>query len=67
VCIQPCQAPAVSGWSVCHFHGAGGGHKAGRSHPPWKHGIRAQDWLEERRLLNELVREARRIERLIGV
>ena len=22
---RPCQAPAVNGWSVCRFHGAGGG------------------------------------------
>jgi len=63
---QPCQAPAVTGWYVCRFHGAHGGHQAGQAHPSWRHGIRARRWLEERRLLNELVREAREIERLIG-
>lgn len=62
---QPCQAPAVTGWRVCRFHGAGGGHHAGRTHPSWKHGIRAQEWIEERRLLNDLVREAREIDALL--
>jgi hypothetical protein len=64
---RPCQAPAVTGWRVCRFHGAGGGHAAGPSHPSWQHGMRAQDWIEERRHLNHLVREARKIERLMGV
>ena len=30
---EPCRAPAVTGWRVCYFHGAGGGHKAGPAHP----------------------------------
>ncbi len=62
---QPCKAPAKSGWRVCRFHGAGGGHQAGRSHPSWKHGMRARAWLEERRHLNELVREMHELERLL--
>ena len=61
-----CQGPAVTGWTVCRFHGAGGGHSAGRDHPSWKHGMRSRQWVEERRMLNELIREAREIERLIG-
>lgn len=60
-----CKGPAVRGWRVCRFHGAGGGHAAGKHHPSWKHGMRAQEWIETRRELNELVREAREIERLI--
>jgi len=63
---QPCQAPAVTGWRVCRFHGAGGGHQPGPSHPSWRHGIRSQEWLEERRRLNDLIRESREIEELIG-
>ncbi len=39
---MPCQAPAVRGWRVCRLHGAGGGHKAGPSHPRWVHGERSQ-------------------------
>lgn len=37
----PCKAPAVKGWSVCRMHGARGGHKAGPTHPRWKHGLRS--------------------------
>ena len=62
---EPCRAPAVSGWRVCRVHGAGGGHAAGPTHPRWKHGLRSRAWVEERRRLNELVRETREIEALI--
>lgn len=62
---QPCQAPAVTGWRVCRVHGAGGGHKAGSTHPSWKHGMRSREWMETRRMVNELVREGRRVEALI--
>ncbi len=62
---QGCQAPAVTGWQVCRMHGAGGGHQAGSSHPSWRHGMRARAWLEERRQLNDLVREVRELERLL--
>ena len=62
---QPCQAPAVTGWRVCRVHGAGGGHKAGSTHPSWKHGMRSREWMETRRMVNELVREGRRAEALI--
>ena len=60
-----CNGPAVTGWHVCRFHGAGGGHAAGEAHPSWKHGMRAQAWLSERRMLNELVREFREINQSI--
>jgi hypothetical protein len=60
-----CKAPAVTGWSVCRFHGAGGGHPAGKDHPSWRHGMRSQEWIEERRFFNDLIRETREIERLI--
>jgi hypothetical protein len=63
---QPCQAPAVTGWRVCRFHGAGGGHPAGPKHPSWRHGMRSRLWVEERKALAEIVRETRRIEALIG-
>ena len=60
-----CKGPAVNGWTVCRFHGASGGHRRGSDHPAWKHGMRAQEWIAERRMLNDLVRETREIERLI--
>jgi hypothetical protein len=28
-----CKGPAVTGWRVCRFHGAGGGHPAGKDRP----------------------------------
>lgn len=62
---ERCNGPAVIGWHVCRFHGAGGGHPAGKAHPSWKHGMRGREWIEMRRQINELVREAREIERLM--
>ncbi|RYH06531.1 hypothetical protein EU800_23610 [Tropicimonas sp. IMCC6043] len=59
---ERCKAPAVNGWTVCRMHGAGGGHKAGPSHPSWKHGMRSREWIEVRKYINELTREAREIE-----
>jgi hypothetical protein len=61
-----CKGPAVTGWRVCRLHGAGGGHCLGRAHPSWKHGMRAQKWLDERRMLDELVCETREIESLLN-
>ena len=43
------------------MHGAGGGQPSGDKHPAWKHGLRSNGWVNERRLINELVREAREI------
>jgi len=63
---ERCKGPAVTGWRVCRFHGAGGGHPSGKAHPSYRHGMRAQEWINERKELNDLVREAREIERLIG-
>ena len=62
---QRCKGPAVRGWTVCRFHGAGGGHPPGKDHPSWKHGMRAQDWIEVRKAINDMVRAEREIERLI--
>lgn len=54
-----CRGPAVKGWHVCRFHGAGGGHSAGKDHPSYQHGMRAQECIEARRRLNELLRAVR--------
>ncbi len=56
---ERCKGPAVKGWTVCRFHGAGGGQKAGKGHPSWRHGLRSREWLEMRREAGEIVREAR--------
>ena len=63
---ERCKGPAVRGWRVCRVHGAGGGHPAGQDHPSWKHGMRSREWITERRMINDLVREARDIEKLIS-
>ena len=62
---ERCKGPAVRGWRVCRFHGAGGGHSPGTDHPAWRHGMRAREWIEARAEINELVREAREIERML--
>ena len=63
---QPCQAPPVAGSRVCYHHGAGRGHKPGPSHSRWVHGLRSRQWTDMRRLVNELARETREVEALIG-
>ena len=62
---ERCKAPAVKGWRVCRMHGAWGGHTAGSSHPSWKHGMRSREWIETRKHINELSREAKEIKALI--
>ena len=63
---ERCKGPAVTGWRVCRFHGAGGGHLADKNHPSWRHGMRAKEWIETRREINALVREVREIEDAIS-
>jgi hypothetical protein len=41
------------------MHGAGGGHKAGPTHPQYQHGGYSRDALEMQRLVTELTRKAR--------
>jgi hypothetical protein len=54
---ERCKCPAVRGWRVCRVHGAGGGHKAGLTHPQWKHGGRSREVAELRRALREFLTE----------
>jgi len=61
-----CKAPAVRGWAVCRVHGAGGGHKAGPSHPQWKHGCRSREMDEMRNAVRELIEEQKDFDALIG-
>lgn len=63
---ERCKGPAVKGWSVCRFHGARGGHSAGTDHPCWRHGMRSREWTETRAKTNQLVREAKEIERILS-
>ena len=56
---KPCQAPAVRGWSVCRFHGARGGAPKGKANGAYRHGLYTKEAIAERRLLSELLRQAR--------
>ena len=58
---QPCQAPAVTGWRVCRFHGAGGGGGGpkGERNGAYKHGLHTAEALAERRAVSALLRRAR--------
>lgn len=62
---ERCNGPAVNGWSVCRFHGAGGGHGPGAAHPSWRHGLRSREWVEARRDMNDLARQTRAIAQMI--
>lgn len=62
---ERCKGPAVTGWSVCRFHGAGGGHPSGPAHPSWRHGLRSREWIEARRDMNDLARQTRAIAQMI--
>ncbi len=62
---KPCTQPAMRGKRVCHMHGGKGGSPAGPTHPNYKHGMRSREWVETRKAVNELAREARELEALI--
>jgi hypothetical protein len=57
-----CKNPAVRSWAVCRMHGAGGGQPRGPAHPNYQHGLRTGAWTQERRHINELVRELQAFE-----
>lgn len=55
-----CRAPAVSGWSVCRFHGARGGQPAGPLNPRFSHGRYTRELQLMRRSVIELLARVRR-------
>jgi uncharacterized protein YjcR len=57
---RSCQSPAVSGWSVCRMHGAGGGAPKGNQNA-LKHGRYTAQAIAERRWLRELLRESQNL------
>ena len=56
---NPCQAPAVRGWAVCRFHGAGGGAPKGARNGNYKHGLYTKTAVDERDAIRKLLRESR--------
>ncbi len=57
---KPCQAPAVRDWTVCRFHGAGGGAPKGARNGRYKNGLFTTEAIEERRALSALLRASRK-------
>ena len=55
---QPCRNPAMRGWKVCRNHGAFGGAKKGNVNA-LKHGRYSAEMIAARRLVRELLSEAR--------
>ena len=58
-----CQAPAVTGWAVCRFHGARGGGPKGTRNGAYKDGLHTAEAVRERRAVSSLLRRARAGER----
>lgn len=56
---QPCQAPAVNGWTVCRFHGARGGAPKGERNGMYRNGLYSQEARKDRLLLADLLRRSR--------
>jgi hypothetical protein len=56
---QACQAPAVTGWTVCRFHGARGGGPKGARNGQYKDGTHTNEVIQERRAAAALLRQAR--------
>ena len=56
---QACQAPAVTGWTVCRFHGARGGAPTGKRNGMYRHGDHTKDAVALRHQISDLQRESR--------
>lgn len=56
---ERCRAPAVKGWTVCRFHGAGGGAPRGKRNGQYRHGHYAQEAIAERRAVTAFLRKVR--------
>ena len=48
----PCQAPAVTGWTVCRLHGARGGGPKGERNGGYRHGLHTAEAVAERRTVS---------------
>jgi hypothetical protein len=57
--LQPCQAPAVTGWTVCRFHGARGGGPKGERNGAYRHGLHTAEAIAARRAVAALLRWVR--------
>lgn len=55
---QPCQAPAVTGWTVCRFHGARGGAPTGKRNGMYRHGAHTKQAVALNRRVADLRRKS---------
>ena len=55
--LQRCKAPSVRGWSVCRFHGAGGGAPVGKKNGAYRHGCFTKEAKETWQAIKRMVRE----------
>jgi hypothetical protein len=53
---ERCRAPAVRGWEVCRFHGAGGGGPKGKANGNYRHGGFTCEAIAQRQELSEWVK-----------
>ena len=63
---QPCRAPAVRGWTVCRFHGAGGGGPKGERNGMYGHGLYTKEAVESRRHFQALLSQSRKLLKAIS-
>ena len=63
---ERCKAAAVRGWGVCRFHGARGRAPEGKRNGMYRHGLYTKEAHEGRRLLRELLRQARKALPILG-
>lgn len=55
----PCGSPAVTGWSVCRMHGAGGGAPTGRRNGNYRDGLRTTEAMSRRAEVQSILRGSR--------
>jgi hypothetical protein len=53
---EGCRAPAVTGWTVCRFHGARGGGPKGKANGNYRHGRFTCEAIAQRQELSALVK-----------
>jgi hypothetical protein len=64
---KPCQSPAVNGKKRCRMHGGAPGSGAPRGNKnALKHGMYTREAIEQRRQLQDLMRQSRKLIQDIG-
>jgi hypothetical protein len=58
---ERCKGPAVTGWTVCRFHGAGGGAPCGERNGRYRHGRYTKEAIAERRAVAAMLKEAKKL------